>query len=64
MDKKLYRKSHGKKITGLCNGLADYFKIDVSLMRIAWIIFACMGGSGILAYLIASVVVPSDEMGV
>lgn len=59
--KKLYRKQQGKVLTGLCNGMADYFELDVSLIRLGWIVFCCLGGSGVLAYIIASIVVPSDN---
>jgi phage shock protein C len=59
--KKLYRKQQGRVLTGLCNGIADYFELDVSLIRLGWIVFCCLGGSGVLAYIIASIVVPSDD---
>ena len=41
MDKKLYRIEEGKKICGVCGGLAEYFNIDPTLVRIGWAILAC-----------------------
>ena len=58
MDKKLYRIEEGKKICGVCGGLAEYFNIDPTLVRIGWAILACCAGSGILAYIICAVIMP------
>ena len=57
--KKLYRKRDGKMLTGLCGGVAEYFNIDTAIVRLAWVVFSCLGGSGLLAYIIASIVVPN-----
>lgn len=56
--KKLYRSDEGKMIAGVCAGIGEYFSIDPTVVRLGFIIFACMGGSGILAYIIASVIIP------
>jgi phage shock protein PspC (stress-responsive transcriptional regulator) len=56
--KRLYRIREGAQIAGVCNGLAAYFNVDVTLIRI---IFACMvltGGAGIVLYLLMVLVVP------
>ena len=58
MDRKLYKSNTDKKIAGVCGGIAEYFNIDSTLVRIAWIIFACMGGSGILAYILCAIIMP------
>lgn len=58
MDKKLYRSEEGKMIAGVCAGIGEYFNIDPTVVRLGFIIFACMGGSGILAYILASVIIP------
>lgn len=42
-------------ICGVCGGIGEYFNIDPTLVRLAWVIFSFMGGSGILAYIIASI---------
>lgn len=57
--KKLY-KSNNKMIDGVCAGVAEYFNIDPTVVRVAWAIFSCMGGSGILAYIIAALVMPKN----
>jgi len=56
-EKKLY-KSRNKTISGVCGGIAEFFGIDPTLVRIAWIVFVCLGGSGILAYIICACVMP------
>ena len=55
--KKLYR-SNDKKLCGVCGGLAEYFDMDPTIMRILWVIFALAGGCGILAYLICALIMP------
>ncbi len=59
-DRRLYRSSSNKKIAGVCGGIGEYFDVDPTLIRVAWIIFAILGGSGILAYLICMIVMPKD----
>lgn len=58
MNKKLYRSEVGKMITGVCAGIGEYFNIDPTIVRLGFIIFGCMGGSGIIAYILASVIIP------
>ena len=59
MQKKLYKSNKNKVFTGTCGGIGEYFNIDPTLIRLAWIIFCFAGGSGILAYIIAAIVIPS-----
>lgn len=59
--KKLYKSSKEKVICGVCGGLAEYFGLEVSLVRLAWILFTCLGGSGLLAYILAAIVIPSEK---
>lgn len=47
-------------IGGVCNGIADYFEIDPTIVRLAWLIAVFAAGGGLLAYLIALIVIPSD----
>ncbi len=56
--KKLY-KSEDKKIDGVCAGIAEYFNIDPTLVRVAWAILAVAGGCGILAYILCMIIMPS-----
>ena len=53
--KKLY-KSNNKKICGVCAGVAEYLDIDPTLVRLIWAAFTLAGGSGILIYIIAALV--------
>ena len=47
-------------LAGICGGIAEYFDFDPSLVRLGWILFCALGGSGILAYIIASIVIPRN----
>ena len=58
MDKKLYNSNDNKMIDGVCAGIAEYFGIDPTLIRLGWVVFCALGGSGILAYIIAAIVIP------
>lgn len=57
-NKRLYKSSVNCMICGVCGGIAEYFDIDPTLVRLAWILFSCLGGSGILAYIVAAIVIP------
>jgi phage shock protein C len=50
-----------KKIAGVCAGFARYFEVDVTLVRVIWLILAFGTGVGFIAYLVAWIVVPSDH---
>ena len=52
---------HEKKIAGVCAGFARYFGVDVTLMRILWIIVALCTGIGFIAYIVAWIVMPRDD---
>lgn len=59
MKKKLYKIEKGRKIEGVCGGIAEYFDIDPTLVRLIWVLFtACSLGSGIIAYIIAAIIMP------
>ena len=59
--KKLFRSSTDRKICGVCGGIAEYFDLDPSLVRLGWIVFCALGGSGVLAYIIAAIVIPTKS---
>jgi len=59
--KKLYRKSSDSVIGGVCSGLGDYFDIDKVLIRLIWVFSIVFAGAGLLAYLIAWIVIPADN---
>ena len=56
--KKLYRNTENKMLAGVCSGIADYFDIDSTLVRLGWVLFSLLGGSGLLAYIIAAIIIP------
>ena len=58
MDEKLYKSDENKMVDGVCGGIAEYFNIDPTLVRLGWVLFCALGGSGILAYIIAAIVIP------
>ena len=62
MEKRIYRPREGKVLVWVCAGIANYFNIDPVLVRLGWIIFCCLGGSGILAYLVAAVLIPEEPV--
>ena len=57
-NKKLYRSSTNYKLAGVCGGIGEYFAIDPTLVRLAWILFSVLGGAGLLAYIIAALLMP------
>ncbi len=60
MEKKLYRSATDKKIAGVCGGIAQYFGIDATIIRLAFVIFCLMGGSGVLVYIICALVMKEE----
>ena len=60
--KKLKRSLTDKMIAGVCGGLAKYFEIDTTLIRLAFAFAAIFAGSGILAYLIMWIIVPKEDL--
>lgn len=61
MKKRLYKSSTDKKVCGVCGGIANYFDVDPTVIRLLWVIFTLVGGSGLIAYIIAAIIMP-DEM--
>ena len=58
--KRLLRPRYGRKIAGVCLGLAEYFDIDVILVRVVWLVTAIMTGVGFIGYIIAWIVMPDE----
>ena len=58
MEKKLYKSNTNKVIDGVCGGIGEYFNIDPTLVRLAWVVFCALGGSGLLAYIIMAHIIP------
>ena len=57
---RLYRNQNNKVIAGVCSGLGEYLNIDVTIVRLVWILFTFLGGAGIFAYIIACFIIPRN----
>jgi phage shock protein PspC (stress-responsive transcriptional regulator) len=62
MDRKLYRDEYHKKIAGVCAGLAEYFNIDVAIVRVIFVLALIFHGGGLLIYIIFWVVLPKKPL--
>ena len=62
--KKLMRSSTDKKIAGVCAGLADYFDMDPTVIRVLWLLAVLCFGTGLFAYIILWIVLPLAPAGV
>ena len=60
MEKKLYRSKIDKKICGVCGGLAEYLNVDSTVIRLLWVLAALFVGCGLLAYIVAALVIPEN----
>ncbi|SRR6266436_700354 len=56
--KKLMRSSTDKKIGGVCGGLADYFDLDPTVIRLVWLLLVFFAGTGLLVYIVLWIVLP------
>lgn len=61
--KKLYKSNSNKIICGVCGGIGEYFNIDPTIVRLIFIILFCGAGSGLLAYIIAAIIIPEQPKG-
>lgn len=61
MKKRLYKIEEGKKVCGVCGGIAEYFDMDPTLIRLAFLLLVIFVGTGILAYFIAAIVMPKKS---
>lgn len=60
MEKKLMRSTTDRVVAGVCAGLAQYFNLDVTIVRVLFVLLTFMGGPGLLAYIILWVVMPEN----
>ena len=61
MEKRLYRSRTDRMVWGVCGGLAKYFGIDPTIIRIIFVLLVFANGSGILAYIVLAIVVPLES---
>jgi phage shock protein C len=59
--KKLYRSKTDRMVGGVCGGIAAYFNIDSSLVRLGWILLSLAAGTGLLVYVICWIVIPEES---
>ena len=58
MEKRLYRVEEGKMVAGVCGGVAEYFNIDPTVVRLGWALVSAFAGAGIIAYIAAAIIMP------
>lgn len=56
--KRLYRSTTDRKLCGVCGGIAEYFGIDSTIVRLALVLLTLLGFSGIIVYIIAAIIMP------
>lgn len=63
MDKKLYKSNTNKMIAGVCGGIGEYFNIDATIIRLAWVLLSIPMAvfGGIVAYILAALIIPSSS---
>ncbi len=61
MNKKLFRSRNDKMISGVCGGIAEYFNIDSTLVRLIWAFLVILAGTGLLVYLVCAIVIPLND---
>jgi phage shock protein PspC (stress-responsive transcriptional regulator) len=59
-EKKLTRPLDGRMLGGVCAGIGRYFGVDATLIRLAWVLLVCLGGTGVLAYVVCWIVIPEE----
>lgn len=59
--KRIYKIEEGKKLCGVCGGLAEYLNVDPTLIRVIWAVLALAYGTGILLYLVCAIVFPNKS---
>ena len=59
-DKKLTRKKDGRMVAGIASGLGEYFGLDVTLLRVLFVVFAIFGGAGLVIYIVMWIIVPEE----
>ncbi len=58
--KKLYKSRTDRKIAGVCGGIAEYLDVDSTIIRLVWVILIGCFGTGLLAYILAALIMPED----
>ncbi len=57
-NKKLTKSRNDRKLCGVCGGFAEYLNLDPTVIRLIWALLVLFGGTGLLAYLVAALIMP------
>lgn len=60
MSKKLYKSTTDRKLCGVCAGVANYLNIDPTVVRLLWALITFLGGAGVIAYIVCTLVIPDE----
>ena len=60
MKKRLMKSRTDRKLAGVCGGIAEYLEVDPTVIRLVWVIVSLIGGSGLLAYIAAAILMPEE----
>ncbi len=60
MAKRLYRSSRQQVLAGVCGGIAEFFDVDVTIVRLVWAALFFLAGTGLLLYIIAAIIIPKN----
>lgn len=60
MKKKLYKSKTDKKLCGVCGGIAEYFDIDSTIVRLGFLLLFLMFGTGLFAYFLSALIMPNS----
>lgn len=61
MAKRLTKSSNDKVVDGVCGGIAEYFEVDSTIIRILWALAIFLGGTGVVAYIVCMIVIPDED---
>ncbi|MCD8156123.1 MAG: PspC domain-containing protein [Clostridiales bacterium] len=62
MRKRLYKSEENRVICGVCGGLADFFGIDPTIVRLIWAVLTVFAGAGLWLYIIAAIIIPREPL--
>lgn len=61
--KSLYKSRTNKMVSGVCGGIGEYFGVDPTIIRLLWVLGCALGGSGVITYVIAAILIPDAPAG-
>ena len=59
-NKRLAKSRNDRKLCGVCGGFAEYLNLDPTVVRLIWVLLAIAAGSGVLAYIVAALIMPEE----